>query len=131
MIEIITVDTAHPEKSDKLQRILSRHIGLNAEVMARTESIVRDVTARGDAALIEYTARFDQVHHLPSTLRASRETIEELAAQVDDELLAAMREAISNIRYYHEKQLNRDWEVEMANGVRLGQRIRPLGIVGL
>jgi histidinol dehydrogenase len=131
MIEIISVDTAHPEKSETLQRILGRNIGLNAEVMAVTDAIVRDVTTRGDEAVIEYTKRFDGVDHTPQTIRASRETIEELAAQVDDDLLAAMREAISNIRYYHEKQLNRDWEVEMANGVRLGQRIRPMKIVGL
>lgn len=131
MIDIITVDAAHPETSERLQRILSRNIGLNAEIMARTEAIVRQVTARGDQALIEYTAQFDNVSLTGETLRADRETIEELAAQVDEELLAAMREAISNIRYYHEKQLNRDWEVEMANGVRLGQRIRPMQIVGL
>ncbi|MFN7624430.1 MAG: histidinol dehydrogenase, partial [Acidobacteriota bacterium] len=125
------MDTAHPEKSETLQRILGRNIGLNAELMARTDAIVRDVTTRGDEALIEYTERFDSVQHPPETIRASRETLEELAAQVDADLLAAMREAISNIRYYHEKQLNRDWEVEMANGVRLGQRIRPMKIVGL
>lgn len=131
MIEIISVDTAHPEKSGTMQRILGRNIGLNAEVMATTDAIVRDVTTRGDEALIEYTSRFDGVDHTTDTIRASREMIEKLAAQVDEDLLAAMREAISNIRYYHEKQLNRDWEVEMANGVRLGQRIRPMKIVGL
>ena len=131
MIEIITVDPIHPEKSEKLQHILARHPGLNSEIMARTEAIVRDVTTRGDAALIEYTRLFDDVVHTTATIRATREVIEQLAAQVDDELLVAMREAISNIRYYHEKQLNRDWEVEMANGVRLGQRIRPMKIVGL
>ncbi len=131
MIEIISVDTAHPEKSGTMQRILGRNIGLNAEVMATTDAIVRDVTTRGDEALIEYTSRFDGVDHTTDTICASREMIEKLAAQVDEDLLAAMREAISNIRYYHEKQLNRDWEVEMANGVRLGQRIRPMKIVGL
>ncbi len=64
-------------------------------------------------------------------MRVDRERIEELASHVEEELIAAMREAISNIRYYHERQLAKDWYVEMANGVRLGQRIRPLQIVGL
>ena len=131
MIDILTIDTAHPETSDKLQRILSRHLGLNAEIMARAEAIVREVTQLGDQAVIDYTSQFDQVTHTPETMRANPEWIAKLAAEVDDELLAAMREAISNIRYYHEKQLHRDWEVEMANGVRLGQRVRPLQIVGL
>jgi histidinol dehydrogenase len=131
MIEIINLDTTRPEESDKLQRILSRNVGLNSEIMARTEAIIRDVTMRGDAAVVECTHRFDNVVLSAQTMCVGRELIEELAERVDEELIAAMREAISNIRYYHEKQMAKDWDVEMANGVRLGQRIRPLQIVGL
>ncbi len=131
MIEIIKLDISQLDRTGKLQNILSRHAGLNAEIMSRVEAIVRDVTLRGDEALLDYTARFDQVALTPGTLRASRETIEALASQVDPDLIAAMREAIANIRYYHEKQLSLDWEIEVANGVRLGQRVRPLQIVGL
>jgi histidinol dehydrogenase len=57
--------------------------------------------------------------------------IEQLAAQVDQQLIAAMREAIANIRRFHQRQLTRDWEIEGANGVRLGQRVSPLESVGL
>ena len=131
MIEIIKLDNTRPEDSEKLQRILSRNVGLNKEIMARTEAIIRDVTMRGDAAVVECTHRFDNVVLSAQTMRVEREWIEELAERVDEELIAAMREAISNIRYYHEKQMATDWYVEMANGVRLGQRIRPLQIVGL
>lgn len=131
MIEIIKLDISQLDRAGKLQNILSRHAGLNAEIMSRVEAIVRDVTLRGDEALLDYTARFDQVALTPGTIRASREMIEALASQVDPDLIAAMREAISNIRYYHEKQLSLDWEIEVANGVRLGQRVRPLQIVGL
>ncbi|MDQ3011347.1 MAG: histidinol dehydrogenase, partial [Acidobacteriota bacterium] len=131
MIEIIKLDNTRPEDSDKLQRILSRNVGLNKDILARTEAIIRDVTMRGDAAVVECTQRFDNVVLSAQTMRVEREWIEELAERVDEELIAAMREAISNIRYYHERQMATDWYVEMANGVRLGQRIRPLQIVGL
>ncbi|MGH9800242.1 MAG: histidinol dehydrogenase, partial [Blastocatellia bacterium] len=131
MIEIIKLDINRPEESEKLTRILSRNVGLNKEIMTRTEAIVRDVTMRGDAAVVECTHRYDNVVLSAQTMRVDRERIEELAERVDEELIAAMREAISNIRYYHERQLAKDWYVEMANGVRLGQRIRPLQIVGL
>ncbi len=131
MIEIIKLDNTRPEDSEKLQRILSRNVGLNKDILARTEAIIRDVTMRGDAAVVECTQRFDNVVLSAQTMRVEREWIEELAERVDEELIAAMREAISNIRYYHEKQVAKDWYVEMANGVRLGQRIRPLQIVGL
>ncbi|HEX4950880.1 MAG TPA: histidinol dehydrogenase, partial [Blastocatellia bacterium] len=94
-------------------------------------AIVNAIKHSGDEALLDYTARFDGVQLTPETMLAPRELIEELAAQVDASLLAAMREAITNIRFYHEHQLTKSWEIERANGVRLGQRVSPLEIVGL
>jgi histidinol dehydrogenase len=131
MVELIKLNSPDPQESRKLQRVLSRTNGLTPDVLARAEAIIRDVRARGDEALIECTARFDGVTLTAETMRAERGLIEELAAQVDDELLAAMREAIANIRRFHEHQLARDWEIEAGNGVRLGQRVAPLEIVGL
>lgn len=131
MIEIVKLPDIRPSENEKIQRILSRGSGLNHEILERAETIVRDVTVRGDQALLEYTARFDGVALTARTMRINRRLIEDLAAQVDRELVEAMREAISNIRYFHERQLLRDWEIEVANGVRLGQRIRPLETVGL
>lgn len=131
MIEILKVNGALAAENPKLKKILSRDVGLNNEIMTRTDAIIREIRERGDAALIEFTTRFDGVQLTPETLRVDRQTIAELAAQVDAELIAAMREAIANIRHYHEHQLTKDWEIERPNGVRLGQRVRPLQIVGL
>lgn len=131
MIEIIKLTGSRIEQNAKLKKILSRGIGLNNDILTRTDAIIREIRERGDAALIEFTARFDGVTLTPETLRADRQTIEELAAQVDGELIAAMRQAIANIRHYHEHQLSKDWEITRENGVRLGQRVRPLEIVGL
>jgi histidinol dehydrogenase len=134
MIELIKLNSSNTESGTnnaKLQRILNRTNGLNAEILARAETILYEIQARGDAALLEFTERFDGVKLTPETLRVPREVIEELAAQVDDELIAAMRAAIHNIRTYHQHQLTRDWEIERENGVRLGQRVSPLQIVGL
>jgi histidinol dehydrogenase len=131
MIEIIKSVGVDPKRNTKLQRILNRGIGLNDEILARADAIIGEIRERGDAALIEFTERFDGIKLSPETLRVDRRTIEELAAQVDDDLIAAMREAIANIRHYHERQLTGDWEIARENGVRLGQRVRPLEIVGL
>ncbi len=131
MIEVIKLTGSDPEGNQKLQRILNRTNGLNSEILARAEAVVRDVQTSGDPALLSYTERFDGVVLTPETLMAKREVIEALAAQVDESLIAAMREAIGNIRRYHEHQLSKDWEIEARNGVRLGQRVRPLDIVGL
>jgi histidinol dehydrogenase len=131
MIEILRLTGSRIEESAKLNKILSRNVGLNDEILARAGAIIGAIRERGDAALIEFTARFDGVRLSPETLRVDRRTIEDLAAQVDGELIGAMREAIANIRHYHEHQLTRDWEITRENGVRLGQRVRPLEIVGL
>ncbi|MCI0524630.1 MAG: histidinol dehydrogenase, partial [Acidobacteria bacterium] len=131
MIEIVKLTGSRVEENAKLKKILSRGIGLNNEVLTRADAIIREIRERGDAALIEFTARFDGVQLTPETLRVDPQVIEKLAGQVDDDLIAAMREAIANIRHYHEHQLTGDWEIERANGVRLGQRVRPLEIVGL
>jgi histidinol dehydrogenase len=131
MIEILRLTGSRIEESAKLNKILSRNVGLNDEILARAGAIIGAIRERGDAALIEFTTRFDGVRLSPETLRVDRRTIEDLAAQVDGELIGAMREAIANIRHYHEHQLTRDWEITRENGVRLGQRVRPLEIVGL
>ena len=131
MIEIIRIDNNSFAESEKLRRILSRSDGLSDEIMTSVGAIIRDVRERGDDALLELTARFDGLRLKPEDLRVDREIIEELAARVDDRLKTALRDAISNIRKYHQQQLTRDWEIESGNGVRLGQRVRPLEIVGL
>src|SRR5215510_15672148 len=131
MIEIVKLAGSRVEESAKLKKILSRGVGLNNEILDRADAIIREVRDRGDAALVDFTARFDGVRLSPESLRVDRQTIEELAAQVDGDLIAAMREAVANIRHYHERQLTKDWEIARENGVRLGQRVRPLEIVGL
>jgi len=131
MIEILKLNNFDGASDQKLQQILQRTSGLTDEIIARTQAIVSGVKQGGDEALLDYTARFDGVQLTPETMRAPRELIEELAAQVDAELLAAMQAAIANIRFYHEHQLTKSWEIERENGVRLGQRVSPLEIVGL
>ena len=131
MIEIIKLTDFDSDQNPKLKQILQRTSGLTDEIVARTQSIVTALKTRGDEALFEFTEKFDGVVHTANTVRADRNLIEELAAQVDENLLAAMREAIANIRFYHQHQLTKSWEIERENGVRLGQRVSPLEIVGL
>jgi len=131
MIEIVNLTRSRIEANAKLKKILSRGIDLDDDIIVRTDAIICEIRERQDEALIEFTERFDGVRLTPESLRVDRRTIEELAAQVDDDLIAAMREAIANIRHYHEHQLTKDWEITRDNGVRLGQRVRPLEIVGL
>ncbi len=94
-------------------------------------SIIADVRARGDAALIELTAKFDRLELTPQTLRFSPDEIAELVAQVPAEEREALELAAARIRAYHEKQLPEDafWTDEAGAG--LGWRWTPVSAAGL
>lgn len=130
MIEVIPPD-AIDRRAKKLKRIADRSVALDAELMGRVQSIIDDVRARGDTALIEYTARFDGVELTQSELRYAPERIEEAAASVDAGVVEALREAIRRVRDFHQRQREQSWNVEWPGGVMLGQRITPIERAGL
>ncbi|MGI4978142.1 MAG: histidinol dehydrogenase [Janthinobacterium lividum] len=105
------------------------------ETTARVDSVVReiiaDVRARGDAALCEYTERFDGVAVAPSGLRVSAAEIDEAAAGIAPELADALEVAATRIEAFHRLQMPQDVETTDAEGVRLGMRWNALDAVGL
>lgn len=130
MIEIIH-SRETTRLADKLKRIRERNVALDAELMSQVAAIIQDVRGRGDAALIEYTARFDACAVQTSDLRVSEETLTSIASRVDADVPDALREAIRRVRFFHEFERQHSWEVETSNGVRLGQRITPIERAGL
>ena len=127
MIPIFTANT--PEASRYLDKIRSRSVGEDGTVQSQVMEIIHEVQKRGDRALIEYSRRFDKIEL--SRLGVPIEEIHSLANAVDRELLEVIRRAAENIRAYHLHQVEKSWEYETADGVRLGQRISPLRSVGL
>jgi histidinol dehydrogenase len=97
--------------------------------MSVVGAIVDAVRARGDEALIDYTARFDKVEL--KELRVSDEELRRCAAGADERVRSALREAIGNVREFHERQVEESWTINPRAGVQLGQRITPLERVGL
>lgn len=97
----------------------------------RVQEILNGVRERGDAALIEYTARFDKAELTPETLRVSKEEIEEAYNAIDDDFVKAIRKARDNIADFHRKQLNNSWFDSSSDGTILGQIIRPMERVGI
>ncbi len=119
------------ECDDLLARLEARSVAFDPELMTAVGMIIDDVRRRGDEALIEYTARFDGVELSTEQLRVDEQTLHAAADKVDRGVLAALREAIKNVRTFHEHQLEHSWEISPADGVRLGQRITPLDSAGL
>jgi histidinol dehydrogenase len=105
------------------------------EAQGRVDStvaeILADVRQRGDAALCEYTRRFDDFVVEPDALRLTAEEIGLHAAAVTPEMLEVLRAAIRNVREFHLQQKDESWEFYAGEGVRLGVRNTPVASVGL
>jgi histidinol dehydrogenase len=94
--------------------------------------ILREVQARGDAALLEYTARFDGFPAPDAAgLRIGVDQLEAAARSIDPDLLASLRAAAENIRRFHEKQREHGFLEIEPDGTVLGQRVAPLRRVGI
>ena len=104
---------------------------LIAEKTAAARAIVEDVRNRGDAAVAEYTARFDRVTLRPDQFEVSPDEVAAAVKQVDSALLDALRRAHENIRYFHSKNLRQSWQETQPDGTVLGQRITPIESAGV
>ena len=130
MIEII--NSADKERrQQKLNQLLTRGVSFDSDLIAQVRFIIDDVRKRGDDALIDYTRRFDGVELEPEELQLDEEYLERDAASVSPDVLDALRRAIQNVRQFHERQLERSWEIKPTPGVVLGQRVQPIESVGL
>lgn len=94
-------------------------------------AIIKDVRKRGDEALFEYTSKFDGFDLNADLIAVSGEEIRSSARRSEDEMVEILRVAISNIRQFHEEQLQESWEIYAGDGVHVGQRVTPLEKVGL
>ncbi len=101
--------------------------GIDAEVAA----ILADVAARGDAALIEMTERWDRLRLTPATLAFSEAEIDAAVAQVSAAERAALELAARRIRTYHERQIPADAQWTDLSGAELGWRWTPVAAAGL
>jgi histidinol dehydrogenase len=102
-----------------------------ADVDKTVAEILAAVRKRGDAALIEFTSRFDRVDLTASNLRFAPDEIASAPGRCDAATIAALREAAGRIEAFHRKQLPEDFAYTDQAGVRLGARWTPIAAAGL
>jgi histidinol dehydrogenase len=93
--------------------------------------ILADVRQRGDAAVCEYSKRFDNFELPPSAMRLTIDEISQHAAAAKPEMVEVLRAAIKNVREFHLHQADESWEFYAGEGVRLGVRNTAIESVGL
>ncbi len=132
MVELRRLDSSAPGFDAALALLTAFDAPEDAGVEAVVAAILADVRARGDAAVLEYTKRFDRVD-APSVAALAIPAIEFAAAF--DALATRERDALSTaaarIRAFHERQRAESWTFTEADGTRLGQKVTPLARVGL
>ncbi|MCG7574078.1 histidinol dehydrogenase [Phaeobacter sp. CNT1-3] len=127
----VFLNTQDPDFDAAFTELLSAKREDSPDVDDVVAGIIADVRARGDAAVIELTAKFDRLELTPDTLRFSETEIEALIAEVSDAERAALELAAERIRVYHAKQMPEDMLWREETGAELGWRWTPVSAAGL
>jgi histidinol dehydrogenase len=125
------LDTADADFERAFAAVLAARREADADVGETVAAILAEVRERGDAALLDYTERFDHVRLAPGELRFTRAEIEAARAEVAPEVLAALVRAGERIDAFHRRQVPSDLGYRDEAGVELGIRWRPLASAGL
>ena len=127
-MKIVTLTT---ESFGDIQKsLLKRSTDSYPAEEAKVRDILDRVRSEGDAAVFDYTERFDHVRLTPESFVVTEEEAEEAYRAVGSSFVGIIRRAIVRIRNFHEKELRKSWFMT-EEGCVLGQRVTPLGRVGV
>jgi histidinol dehydrogenase len=122
-------------RADSFAEDFAQLLAMKREVSEEVDTVVRDIIAdvrqRGDAALVDYTQRFDRLQIAAGQLRVTRAEIYAAIRQCDPETLEALKLAHARIKSHHARQLPKDDRYRDSIGVELGHRWTAIEAVGL
>ena len=122
---------SEPGFAEAFRTISERGETTPAGILQTVEGILADVRERGDAALCEYTERFDRLKLEAAALEVSKAEIEQALAAVDQGTLATLQLAAERIATFHRRQKEETWMTDDEPDIRLGQMVIPLDRVGI
>ncbi len=127
----VRLDHSSPDFAQRFQAFLAAKREVSADIESATRAIVDDVAARGDAALIEATKKFDRLDLAPRDLRITTGEIAAAVKACDAKTIDALKFARDRIEIFHQRQLPKDDRFTDALGVELGWRWSAIEAVGL
>jgi histidinol dehydrogenase len=131
-IAIRRLNAADQDFAQHLDHLLSWESVSDDAVNHRVLEIIQAVRQRGDAALVEYTQKFDGLDVASmADLILPRERLELALTRISPEQRAALETAAERVRQYHEHQKQDSWSYTEADGTVLGQKVTPLDRAGL
>ena len=117
-------------KGTLLENLLKRSPSSYTQYEKTVSEIIENVRENGDAAIFDYTKRFDGADNDEGNILVTDAEVEEAYKLVSPELIDIIRKAMVNIRSFHEKQKQRSW-FDSSEGILLGQKVTPLHRVGV
>lgn len=127
----IWLDQASGDFEARFSAFLSTKREVSADVNAVVSAIIDDVRARGDAALIDYSGKFDGIDLTATGIRVSEAEIDAAFSETDAKVIAALELAAKRIERHHARQMPKDDIYEDEIGVGLGSRWTAIEAVGL
>lgn len=132
MCLITRLTTLEEDFWPRLRTLVTREEDAEAKVLTTVQDILHQVRRRGDAALLDYTRRFDRVHATAvAELELPKQRVQQALTAVSQAQRDALEQAAARIRAYAERQKLADWRYTEPDGTVLGQQVTPLDSVGL
>jgi histidinol dehydrogenase len=131
-LAIARLDSAQADFQKALKALLSFSSETDSHISQAVDEILSAVRGRGDAAVLEYTARFDRLQaDSMAALELPKSRLDAALANLPAELKTALTTAAERVRLYHERQLQSSWTYTEPDGTVLGQQVTALDRVGL
>ncbi len=131
-MNIRRLSTKDQDFDGALKALLAFETAQDDSIDAVVADILKDVKARGDAAVLEYTNRFDRTNASSlAELEISQSELQVALNSLPLEQREALQAAADRVRAYHEKQVMQSWQYTEKDGTLLGQQVTPLDRVGL
>ena len=132
MIAIKRFSSSDTDFKQRLDVLLAFESAQDESVDKTVAAILADVKEHGDAAVVEYTNRFDRLSaQSMAELELSRQELQQALDGLPNDQREALEAAARRVRTYHERQPLQSWQYEEADGSLLGQKVTPLDRVGL
>ncbi len=131
-ISVQRLDAAQSDFDQQLSRLLAWESVSDNKVNTIVNEVIGRVRTEGDAALVEYTNRFDRTNaRSMQDLELGQARLQQALDGLPAEQRAALEKAADRVRGYHERQKGESWQYTEADGTMLGQQITPMDRVGI
>lgn len=131
-LNIRRLDSQQADFAEQMDKLLAWEAVSDTKVNQIVDEILARVKAEGDAAVVEYTNRFDRLHaDGMAELEMSQARLQQALENLPTEQRQALETAAERVRSYHERQKGESWQYTEADGTMLGQKVTPMDRVGL